>query len=182
MIPRTIRSWVGLTLTLLTGIALGSLIIEGLQRTPPLQVLDTYDAGDIAAHDGRIFIFQKVLRTRICRTETSRFLYTLVDHGGVKVPSVVQLEADNGVPFTDVGVASYVLSFKLPEGLWPGEWKFVSKTVDYCSPLDWFAPHRRESQPLPVDIERARAAPSLNVTTTLPGGRTAVRGRSPVAQ
>jgi hypothetical protein len=169
-----------LLVTLLFGAFAGSIIIQALQRAPAVEVLELYDAGDIAAHDGRIFIYTKILRTRICQTERSSFLYTLVDHGGVKVPSVVPLEPDSAVQYNDIGTTSFILSYKLPAGLWPAEWQFVTKSVDYCSPFDWFAPHRRESVPLVVDIERARAANNVPVTAAISGGGTKVRGRSPL--
>jgi hypothetical protein len=170
----------GLLVTLLLGVFLGSIIIQIAQRAPPVEMLAMYDAGDIAAHDGRIFIYQRIQRTRICQTLTTRFLYTMVNHDGEKVPSVVPLEPDSSIPFTDLGTSSWIQSFKLPDGLWPGEWKFVSKSVDYCSPLDWLAPRRHESAPIVVDIERARANKDVPITAAVPGGGIRARGRSPL--
>jgi hypothetical protein len=183
MIPRTPRSWFLTIAAWLFGVAIGSvfgaLVLVVLERTPPVQILAASDAGEIAAHDGRIFIHYKTIRTRMCNMETTRWLYTFVTQpDGTRIRTNVPVR-DSGttVPAADLGQSEQILSLELPDGLWPGEWFFQTDALDRCGILGDFAPTRRKSDPISIDVERARAVAGVPVVDQVTGH---VRGRSPL--
>ena len=190
--PLTIRRGVRATLYVIVGLGLGALLVSlGIaiaERGPPTEVLSQSDAGaQVASHDNRIFLYYQVNRTRLCRVETARWLFTMVDHENdrhqvEKVRAMVQLEPGSAVPVSDVGVSSFIISIPLPAGLWPAPWFLLTRSIDYCGPFAWFAPTRRETVPIPIDLERARAVPEVPITAVTPAGKTIIRGRSPLTR
>lgn len=183
MMPRSRRAWVFTIVSTVFGLVLGCVLgaigLTLAERGPPVQVLAQADAGTIAAHDGRLFLYYRVRRERDCTVETGRWLFTYVDHDGESVRAMVPMDAGSRTPATGVGMTSFVLALPLPSGLWPGRWWFQTDTIDYCGGLGWLAPTRRESEPVQVDIELARAAADLPVIDEKTGK---IRGRSPVAR
>ena len=184
MIHRTLRNWALIVSVIVGCVAFGSaatfLALDVLNRDAGLKVIAQDDAGEIAMRDGRLSIYTKVNRTRYCRTETSHWLFTNVEHGSETVRLWVPIPEDEPVPVTELGVTSSILSVPLPSGLWPAQWFWVAHRVDYCGLTGWLFPHRAESDPLPIDIERAR--PALNVPVTSErGGKTSILSRSPLA-
>lgn len=184
MIHRTVRGWLLIFSVVAACVAVGSagtvVALELLSRDSGLQVIAQDDAGQVAMGDGRLSIYTRVNRTRHCRSETSHWLFTNVEHGTETVRLWVPIPEDEQVPVTGLGITSSILSVPLPSGLWPAKWFWVAYRVDYCGFTGWLFPTRAESDPLPIDIERARAAPNVPVTADV-AGKTIIRSRSPLA-
>lgn len=185
MMHRTLRGWLLIVSVVLGCLFVGSVgtvtALELLSRDPGLQILAQDDAGQVAMRDGRLLIYTKVNRTRNCRSETSHWLFTVVEHGDETVRLWVPLAGDAPVPVTELGITSSILSVPLPPGLWPAKWFWLAHRTDYCGFTGWLFPRRAESDPLPLDIERARPSPNVPVTAEQRDGKTIVRSRSPLA-
>ncbi len=179
------RRWIFTAAMMLGGLAFGSVVttvvLTLVENRPAIKVLAQADVGQVAAHDGRIFIYSRIERIRSCRIETTHWLFTIVDgaNGTDRVRAYVPLPQDGSVPVRGLGIASYVLSVPLPAGLWPAEWFFLESRAEFCGPLGWLFPIYSESEPLALDIEQARAVPDVPVTAKK-DGKTIVRSRSPL--
>lgn len=185
MMHRTFRGWF-LIVSVVAGCLLagstGTIVAtELLSRDSGLQIIAQDDAGQVAMRDGRLSIYTKVNRTRHCRSETSHWLFTNVEHGDETVRLWVPIPESEQVPVTELGITSSIVSVPLPSGLWPAQWFWVAYRIDYCGFTGWLFPTRAESDPLPIDIERARPALNVPVTAELGGGKTIVRSRSPLS-
>lgn len=182
--PMPIRRWIILTLLISGCVMLSSLatavVLSLVDRGTSIRILAQDDAGQVAMRDGRLSIYTKVDRQRACHSETSYWLFSMVDHGAERVRLWVPIAGYGPLPIADLGVTSYVLSVPLPSGLWPSQWFWITDRVEYCGLLGWMFPRRYESPPLEIDIERARAAPDLPVLGEH-NGKTVVRSRSPLA-
>jgi hypothetical protein len=164
---------------LFLGAAVATLAVTLAQREPALHVLAQSDAGQVAQNDGRILIYTRIDRTRSCPVETTHWLFTQVNHGGDLVRTYVPIAEDGPVPIRELGLSSYVLSVPLPPGLWPAEWYWLESRAETCGPLGWLFPIYSQSEPLLVNIERARAIANVPVTAEREG-KTTIRSRSPI--
>lgn len=184
MIHRTVKGWLLIVSVVATCLLAGSVLTivgtELLNRDSGLHLIAQDDAGEVAMRDGRLSIYTKVNRTRHCRSETSHWLFTNVEHGTETVRLWVPIPESESVPITELGITSSILSVPLPSGLWPAQWFWVAYRIDYCGFTGALFPSRAESDPLPIDIERARPALNVPVTAEL-AGRTIIRSRSPLA-
>jgi len=119
---------VGMTL----GSGLGFFLLVWTGQRPPVIVHSAYALNGVAARGGHLDIFFELDRQRDCPTETSRWLWTWVDHDGVKVKQFFPL-TNTSTTVTDAGEnQEFILSLPLPAGLWEGTWFYWAKTVEHC--------------------------------------------------
>lgn len=160
--------------------ALGSTVLMTLaERRPAIQILHQADAGGVAQNDGRILVYSAINRERSCNTETSHWLFTIVNRDGRDVRAYIPIAEDGPVPVQGMGETNYILSVPLPPGLWPAKWYWLESRTDFCGVFGWLLPIYSESTPLQIDIELNRAIVNVPVTTEH-DGKTIVRSRSPV--
>jgi hypothetical protein len=164
------------------GLALGSVVLAALERSPALRILSEEDAGQVAQNDGRILVYTKSDRARSCKLATTHWLFTMVKNGdrGDLVRAYVPIAEDGPVPVTALGVTGYILSVPLPPGLWPAQWYWIEARAETCGILGAIWPIYSESAPLLLNIERNRAIADTPVTA-LRNGETTTRSRSPLA-
>ena len=118
---------------LLLGSISGSLLILWSNHYAPTIVHEEHELGTSTVSNGRIDIFFDLDRTRDCPAETSRWLWTWVDHGGEKIKQFFPLP-NSTTTLSDQGRNQhFVLSLPLPVGIWPGHWFYWAKTVEHCS-------------------------------------------------
>lgn len=133
------------------GLGLSMLIYAGERQ--PVIVHSAYELDGVSARGGHLDIFFDLDRQRDCPAETSRWLWTWVDHDGVQIKQYFPLTS-SATTLTDVGAGQrFILSIPLPSGLWAGTWYYWSKTVEHCSLLPYFfhSPNR-ETPNIPVQV------------------------------
>lgn len=166
MLSLPLRFWIFFVLVVagaaFMGIA-GGIFVSNLK--PPIKILAQEDAGRLLQNADRIVIRYTIDKVRNCPLSTSHFLVTDLDVDGKKIPLYWEVnQGDGPVPYEDLGVADYLRSLPKPN-VFPGDWKFITKTESYCGPLGWLFPQVTQTEPLPIDIERIRAIPGVNVTS-----------------
>lgn len=128
-------------------------IIYPVVRTLRLQEYE--GAGTV---DKRLNIYYKFERRRECQTAQLRWLWQWREVDGHRVQFVVPLDMSM-VPISNVGpgqVGELVVSYAMPSGIDPGDWFFVTKTMDFCGLLAGIVgPTFRTSPDVPVHLEFA---------------------------
>lgn len=183
MLPTSRRAWLFLiliiTLCLLVGAAITTVLSDAINRGPSLRVLAQEDAGEVAMRDGRLSIYTEVDHTHYCDGQTTHWLFTEILHNDKKVRMWVPVQ-DGPIPYVELGIQASVLSVPLPPGLWPGDWYWIADRVEYCGFFGNRFPQHYQSEPTKVDVERLRASPDVPVTAVQQDGKVITRSRSPV--
>ena len=92
-------------------------------------------------------------------SETSRWLWTWIDHDGTKIKQFFPL-TNTSTTVTDAGEnQKFIVSIPLPAGIWEGTWFYWAKTVEHCSFLPaLFRSPIRETPDIAVQITGADTA------------------------
>ena len=151
------RGWRQDLLAGITGLLLGSLsgcaIILWSHNTDPVVVHEVHELDGSAPRNGHLDLYVDLDRTRDCPSETSRWLWTWVEHDGQRLKQFYPL-VNTTTTLSDLGHDQhFILSIPVPPGVWPGEWFYCSKTIEH-SPLLPNLIHSmiRESLDIPVHI------------------------------
>ena len=151
------RTWRHNILAGFAGLALGSLLgcalILWANHLAPVVVREVHELDGVAPLKGHLDFYVNLDRNRDCPSETSRWLWTWVDHNGEKIKQFYPL-LNTATTLTDFGRDQhFILSIPVPPGIWPGQWFYFSKTVEHCSILpSLFRSAIRESSDVPVRI------------------------------
>lgn len=181
MLPVTLRGWAFACMVLAGAVAIGvpiGIVISDLGA--PVELISQEDVGYMAQHDDRIWIRNRINRTRRCLADNSHFLITELSVAGRMTTVVIPVTQDGPVPFEGLGTSEYVLSLQKPAGLFPARWQFVTKSEDRCGLFGSIWPHRSQTVALDIDIEQIRAAVGTPVTVQHQDGSKTERSRSPL--
>lgn len=160
-----LRFWVFFLLAVAGSIFAGTGIGMYLANLkPPIKSLVQEDAGRLLQNADRIVIRYTVDRQKNCPVSTTHFLMTELDVDGKKLPLYWDLNQGGELPDEDLGITDYLRSLPKPN-VFPSDWKFITKTESNCGLFGWLWPQRTQTAPLPIDIERLRAIPGVNVTS-----------------
>lgn len=140
-------------LGLLLGSISGYVLIVWSNRNSAVIIRDERELDGSTTRNGSLDIYVELDRSRDCPAETSRWLWTWVEHNGERIKQFYPL-ANSATTITDTGLDQhFILSIPIPPGVWPGEWFYWSKTTEHCSFLpSLFRPQVRESVDIPVRI------------------------------
>ena len=140
-----------------TGLLLGSLLgctmILWTNHVIPVVVHEAHEIEGTAPRNGHLDLYIDLDRNRDCPAETSRWLWTWVDHNGERIKQFLPL-VNSSTSLSDLGHDQhFILSIPIPPGVWPGQWYYWSKTIEHCSLLpSLFRATIRESSDIPVRI------------------------------
>ncbi|WP_158746094.1 hypothetical protein [Acidisphaera sp. L21] len=128
-------------------------MIVWTNRISPIVIHEAQEVDGVATRNGHIDLYFEFDRTRDCPTDTSRWLWTWVDHNGTRIKQFYPL-LNTTTTLTDVGRDQrFILTIPIPPGVWQGQWYYWSKTVDHCSLLaGLFQSRIRESNDIPIQI------------------------------
>ena len=131
----------------------GYVLILWTNRYAPVIVHEEHELGTSSVRSGHVDIYIDLDRMRDCPAETSRWLWTWVDHQGERTKQFFPL-ANSPTSLSDPGRDQHlILSLPLPAGVWPGQWFYWAKTVEHCSLVpSLFRSPVRESADVPVTI------------------------------
>lgn len=167
---RTLRSISLFLLWLLVG-SLGGVVLfvllTVLDRRPPGQIRQMFDANTITYRDGRLQFYCSVDRTRQCSSDVARWLWTKVKYNGQDVELRMPLDSTPMDP-ARTGPQTYLLSLPLPDGIWDGQWYYRATSVSTCGVFGWLHPVWSSTGDVPVTIKGTREKP-------MDGGKRAVR-------
>ena len=155
--PRQYRFWRQNLAAGCAGLFVGSLIGCGLilwnNHVTPVVVHETHEIEASTPRNGHLDLYIELDRNRDCPAETSRWLWTWVEHNGERIKQFYPL-VNTTTTLSDVGHDQrFILSVPIPQGVWPGQWFYWSKTVEHCSILpSLFTSNVRESSDIPVRI------------------------------
>ncbi len=141
----------------LAGLVLGSIsgyaLILWSNRNAPVIVHDEHEIEGDVSSSGHIDIYVGLDRLRDCPAETSRWLWTWVNHDGMRIKQFFPLFSSS-IALTDVGRDQhFILTVPVPRGVWPGHWFYWSKTIEHCSLFPaMFRSPIRESADIPIRI------------------------------
>ncbi len=138
---------------LLIGSLVGCALILWTNHVTPVVVHEVHEIDGIAPRNGHLELYVDMDRNRDCPAETSRWLWTWVDHDGERIKQFYPL-VNTTTTLSDIGRNQrFILSIPVPPGVWPGEWFYWSKTIEHCSFLpSFFRSVIRESSDIPVRI------------------------------
>ncbi len=151
------RKWRKDLLAGLAGLCLGSLagcyLILWTNSVTPVVIHEVHEVDGAAPRNGHLDIYVDMDRNRDCPSETSRWLWTWVDHNGERIKQFYPL-VNTATTLSDLGRNQrFILSIAVPPGIWPGNWFYWSKTVEHCPFLpSLFRSTIRESSDIPVHI------------------------------
>ena len=151
------RAWRNNILAGFAGLALGSLLgcalILWTNHLAPVIVHEAHEIDGTAPRHGHLDFYIDMDRNRDCPSETTRWLWTWVDHNGEQVKQFYPL-LNTTTTLSELGRNQhFILSIPVPPGIWPGQWFYWSKTVEHCSVWpSLFRSTIRESSDIPVRI------------------------------
>ncbi len=141
----------------LSGVLLGGLfgctLILGSNHASPVVMHEEHEVDGRAPRNGHLDLYVDMDRNRDCPSETSRWLWTWVDHEGERLKQFYPL-VNTSTTISDLGHNQhFILSIPIPPGVWTGQWYYWSKTVEHCSLLpSLFRSPVRETSDIPVRI------------------------------
>ena len=146
----------------LIGGVVGFSLLLWSSRTAPLIIRSVYELDGVVAQGGHLDIVFDIDRLRDCPSETSRWLWTWVDQDGRRMRQFFPL-VSTPTAITDAGLDQhFILSVPLPAGIWPGEWFYISRTIEHCPLLpSLFRPYIHESPDIPIHIEGGKYGQSV---------------------
>lgn len=138
---------------LLIGSLSGCVLIVWTNRMTSVVIHEAHELDATAPRHGHLDLYVDLDRNRDCPSETSRWLWTWVDHNGERIKQYYPL-VNTITTLSDIGRNQrFILSLPVPPGIWPGDWFYWSKTTEHCSLLpSLFRSAIRESIDIPVRI------------------------------
>ena len=115
----------------LLGGLVGSVLILWAGRPIPVVVVQEHQLNENIYQNGHLDLYVEVDRSRDCPSETSRWLWTWVDHNGQRLRHYYPL-VNSSTSLSELGHHRFVLSIPLPTDIWPGNWYYWSKTIEHC--------------------------------------------------
>ena len=123
---------------------------------PSVQMIGVQEFQGEGVIDRRLNIYYKFVRRRECQSTQLRWIWRWQEREGHLVQFIVPLDMSM-IPISDAGngqAAEMVVSYAMPTGIDPGDWYFVSKTMDFCGRFSGiFGPTFRQTPDIPVHIE-----------------------------
>ena len=147
------RGWRQNLVAGLAGLLIGSIFacVLILWNGPPSTVIMREERAleETARSNGHLDLYMNLDRVHDCPSETSRWLWTWVEHDGQQIKQFYPL-INTTTTLSELGRSQeFILSIPIPPGVWPGEWHYWSKTVEHCP----FSRNSvRESGNIPIQI------------------------------
>ena len=138
---------------LVVGGCFGFGLIMWANRNATVVVREAQEVDGVASLSGHIDLFFDIDRVRDCPSETSRWLWTWVEHGGERIKQFYPL-VNTATTLTEIGRGQrFILTIPIPPGIWPGQWYYWSKTTEHCPFLPNLLQSRiHESTDIPIEI------------------------------
>ena len=138
---------------LLLGGGVGFALIVWGNRNATVVVREAQEVDRVATRAGHIDLYFDLDRVRDCPSETSRWLWTWVDHDGDLIKQFYPL-VNTSTALTAIGRNQrFILTLPIPPGIWPGQWFYWSKTIEHCPFFpNLFQSRVRESTDIPIEI------------------------------
>jgi hypothetical protein len=141
------------------GASIGLLFGVAADNQSAIVVGKVSSAKSVTYRGGRIEIYESVSDVRDCPTTSTRWLWTWVKYRGHRVKLYVLLtERTDGL--LKPGLNTFLLSFRVPKGVFDGTWYYMSTTASYCGRYLYglVAPQITEIDNIPIVIKSKRPA------------------------